>query len=58
MNQGQLAATFTSVHSGIDKQRYNSHGHILIDRGTPQQNITKQLSAQGHRASEIMFLTK
>lgn len=29
MNQGQLAATFTSHHSGVDKQGYHSHGHIL-----------------------------
>ena len=43
MNQGQLAATFTSVHTGVDKQGYHSHCHILIDRDTPQQKIIKQL---------------
>ena len=57
MNQGQLAATFTSVHSGFDKQGYHSHGNILIDRDTPQQKITKKLLAQGHRTSEIIFFS-
>ena len=45
MNQGQLAATFTSHQSRVDKQGYHSHGHNHIDRdiGLPQQKIIKQL---------------